>query len=154
MTKNIDSDDITNYNFSNKNDKKEVAHLVPCIIHYSGKVTDVPVSEGLQFDKEEMDKLNENSNTEIDDQQKENKKYVTYLRGRKIIGYDLLPLMKNCNAYLMEEKETIQGSNFENIAQFDKIINYEREGNDIKLNDEHERFKEFLALNNTIHCPE
>ncbi|CCH58381.1 hypothetical protein TBLA_0A05880 [Henningerozyma blattae CBS 6284] len=135
------SEQTVEYNFktSSIENPTEIAHLVPCIIHFNGQSDEIKTN--LKFDQEE-----EKNHTN---------KFVTYFRGRKLIGQDVLKLLNENNkvkAFVMEDTTNIQNNKqFHVVSTLDKVINYEREGNEDRLDMEMSKLREFIDVTNLIH---
>ncbi|CAL9731628.1 hypothetical protein MOUN0_M01772 [Monosporozyma unispora] len=83
--------------------------------------------------------------------------YTTiYLRGRKLKGKPVL--VESLIPCLIQKTEIEEQNdsnstiiNNDDILTLTSIINYEREGNEERLDKEHERFHEFMDITNLIH---
>ncbi|ADJ41794.1 AFR749Cp [Eremothecium gossypii ATCC 10895] len=67
---------------------------------------------------------------------------LNHIRGRKIVGKDILSKFPDSNAYLARP---------DNVATLNAILNCERDGNDQRLLSELHKFHENLDLNDAIH---
>ncbi|KAH3899759.1 uncharacterized protein SCDLUD_004047 [Saccharomycodes ludwigii] len=118
-------------------------HLVPCLIDYNGPTQELPGN----FDKEVV------KDGEIAYE-------ARYLRGHKIIGkkvqmkWNFQPfLIDICQVSGEDEdlgSDTAQCQNIKILGQCREIVNYEREGNESRLNEEMTKFEEYLELMNNV----
>lgn len=110
-------------------------HLVPCKIYYTGPNCEFTKQFIIDQDK----KVGQDDN------------FTSYIRGRKIIGKELV--LSDLNYFLVDEviEESRSHLMLNPLAKIDKIVNYERNGNEARLDIEMEKFYEFLELNKCIH---
>lgn len=114
------------------------AHFVPCKVRYSG--TTQEFKDQFQLDQEEMQGTRAGKD-----------EYVTYIRGRKIVGKEITAL-EGCLATLVEETTDPDGNTtWQPVASLSKLVNYEREGNEGRLEEEMGKFQEFVELADLIH---
>lgn len=119
------TDDLKNYEL----------HMVPCKVRYDG-----PTEEFVNQLKTDA----VHTNASHDD------KAVTYLRGRKLIG-DIINIGDRV-AYLVQSKEDTSGQiSIITTSAVSRIINYEREGNEERLEEELKRFEELHQVNSILH---
>ncbi|SCV03281.1 LANO_0G03202g1_1 [Lachancea nothofagi CBS 11611] len=112
-------------------------HLVPCKIGVTGPTKQL--EEHFQVDAEES--------------HEEELKVVTYIRGRKIIGKPV-PLLDDHELVALEPQTSLNGEReLKVLAKVSNIYNYEREGNEKRLQEEMLKFEEFLQLAELIHGP-
>lgn len=122
--------------------KKYTAHYIPCKIRYDGESTEF--ENNFIFDEDEMKERNKNDDHAT--------MYVNYLRGRKILGKKVV--IENSRAFLMDGKidtTAADGGSVDVVAEVSSMINYERDGNESRLQDEMARFQEYLQLSDIVH---
>ncbi|EDO19054.1 hypothetical protein Kpol_2000p18 [Vanderwaltozyma polyspora DSM 70294] len=147
---------MNSIDLSSSNSAKEyLGHLVPCKIRYNGPSDEF--TDNFNMDNEEMEVLN----NDVADESKQ--VYVNYIRGRKIIGQDVLPIFGegskafltenviSSDATMEEEFDNTESINAKPIATLNKLINYERDGNESRLSSELQKFQEYIELNDIIH---
>lgn len=81
---------------------------------------------------------------------------ILYLRGRKFIGKDvdhitLKPYIVATNSIPKDAQNQTQIIAKNNLTKLHSLTNYEREGNEERLIDEHHKFKELIDLTTLIH---
>lgn len=110
-------------------------HLVPCKIRVAG-----PTAE-----------LTTNFDEDLEESKTDGSRVVNYIRGRKLVGKSL-SCFQDCDIVLLDQDcEASTGTNFTPSGRVSSIVNYEREGNEQRLQEEMEKFNEFLQLSETIH---
>lgn len=63
-----------------------------------------------------------------------------------------LNFLESCSMILVEESTDAEDqTTMKKVADVSKLINYEREGNESRLEEEMAKFQEFLNLNDIIH---
>lgn len=122
------------------------AHLIPCKVRYTGPTDEFKSNFELDASNDEVSGQSEKeSNQDVS--------HVTYLRGRKIIGQELLPT-KDYAAFLMStpsESPEAPGTAMKPVARLSSVTNYEREGNEERLQEEMGKFNDFIELNDIVH---
>lgn len=120
------------------------AHLVPCKIRYSGATSEFQ-------DNFVMDNKHRQCLAKSDADQHCNASQVTYIRGRKIVGREVLN-SKDYSAFLMSSSADASDElTMKPIAQVTHIVNYERDGNEERLDEELTKFNELLEVSEVIH---
>lgn len=120
------------------------AHFVPCKVRYSGPTEEF--ARNFQLDSDNHQSLRKN---EAETESKTS--HVTYLRGRKIIGQEFFT-PEEYNAFLMKRSsDASDASTLKPVAKISNLINYERDGNEERLNEELSKFNEFIKLVDIIH---
>ncbi|SCW03119.1 LAFE_0G03356g1_1 [Lachancea fermentati] len=115
---------------------KYEGHFVPCKSRYTGST--------LEF-KDNFKEDTEDTSTSSSDN------VSTYVRGRKLVGKPL-NFLESCSMILVEESTDAEDqTTMKKVADVSKLINYEREGNESRLEEEMAKFQEFLNLNDIIH---
>ncbi|SCV00816.1 LAMI_0G07470g1_1 [Lachancea mirantina] len=127
----------------NKEPEYEVS-LVPCKIRFNGSTTEFQAH--FMDDQEDLRKTNDN--------------LVTSIRGRKIIGKKLkfFEDSKIVLADVVESTDDDSSNNaacktksYQETAVVTQLVNYEREGNESRLEEEMHKFGEYLELVRMIH---
>ncbi|CUS25106.1 LAQU0S27e00232g1_1 [Lachancea quebecensis] len=110
-------------------------HLVPCKIRATGHTNEL--ANNLEKDTEES--------------ADNNSRVVTYIRGRKVVGKSLACL-ERFQTILLEPSSDPETSNaYRETARIGTAFNYEREGNESRLQEELSKFEEYLQLTDVIH---
>lgn len=133
---------------SESGSKKEyVAHLVPCKIRYTGPSEEfvdnfhMDPNDDQCLRKQELDGTNTEEPEDL---------HITYLRGRKIAGKNVLKSVADCQAYLLENSVN-DTATLKCSAKISELVNYERDGNQERLIEELNKFDEFIKLSDIIH---
>lgn len=122
------------------------AHLVPCKVRYTGATEEFK-------DNFRMDLSHGESLKKVEPDSQHNTSHVTYFRGRKVVGQEILS-SSDYDAFLMSTSEASDASETKiakPIAKISSVINYERDGNEDRLREEIDKFNEFIELNDIVH---
>ncbi|CCF59052.1 hypothetical protein KAFR_0G00190 [Kazachstania africana CBS 2517] len=113
-------------------------HLIPARVKYTGPTT--------EFEDNFKNDPNESES------------HVRYLRGKKLLGTDILSSIPGRKGYIIEKKngKADEGQEQEKEAYITSgpltsVINYEREGNEKRSEDEVSKFQEYISLIDIIH---
>lgn len=118
-----------------QNTPQYTLHYIPAKINYNGPTAEF--TNNFEEDPE-LSKTN----------------HITYFRGRKLVGQNinkqetLVPYIQQQNLEDDSKDECIKTKDLINIRE---IYNYEREGNDSRLNIELSKYNEFVDICNIIH---
>lgn len=119
------------------------AHLVPCKVRYSGPT--VEFQDNFHMDSEHDRSLKK------DEAEQCAVSHVTYVRGRKIVGRQVFG-SGEYTAFLMNRSPDASGElTMKQIARVSGIVNYERDGNESRLQEEIGRLEELLELSEVVH---
>ncbi|QLQ78797.1 hypothetical protein HG537_0B01450 [Torulaspora globosa] len=118
------------------------AHLVPCKVRYSGPTAEF--QDNFHMDSEHDKSLRkEVEQTDVS--------HVTYIRGRKIVGRQVFG-SNEYRAFLMNSSSDASDElTMKPIATVSEVVNYERDGNESRLQEEITRLDELLELIEVIH---
>lgn len=120
------------------------AHLVPCKVRYTGPTTEF--QDNLLMDSEHHRSLKK-----AEPEQQSNVSHVTYIRGRKIAGQEVLGSDQYATFLMNSSTDASGDSHMKPMAKVSNVINYERDGNEDRLQEELEKFNELLELTELIH---
>ncbi|KAK5779601.1 uncharacterized protein PWA37_002777 [Arxiozyma heterogenica] len=86
-----------------------------------------------------------------------NDKYLSiYIQGRNLLGKEILndtlqPYLISTNSIIEDDQNQKQIIETNKLKKLNKVINYEREGNEERLKQEHDKLSEYIILTNIIH---
>lgn len=86
-----------------------------------------------------------------------NDKYLSiYIQGRKFLGKEIpndtfQPYLISTNSITEDDQNQKQIIETNKLKKLNKVINYEREDNEERLEQEHDKLLEYISLTNIIH---
>lgn len=120
---------------TSESSKQYDMHLVPCRIRTTGHTNE----------------LANNFKKDAEESAEDNSQVVTYIRGRKIIGKPLTYLDRFQTVLLEPVQDPETPNTYKETARIGMVFNYEREGNEARLQEEISKFEEHLQLADVIH---
>lgn len=120
------------------------AHLVPCKVRYTG-----PTEEFR--DNFHVDPSHDESLQKAESGAKQGASHVSYLRGRKISGRDILPTKDHAAFLMSNSSDASEAPAYTPVAKLSSVINYERDGNEERLQEEVSKFNELVEFLDLVH---